>query len=1552
MEIIHIFVNGKKNLFMKHLYLLVLSIILGGHLMSQTIVPSGTTPNGTGTNVGSQFWVENTNSYTIRLFRINMQNNVSQVPLTQTFNVWFKPNAANSAPGALTAANGWTNAGSFVHNQKFGSLFPIVSNLAIDIPAGATYRIWVSSTNVMGYSVVNPGGGVVTNTVNGVTIKSGDSISWWGGVNNTGPADQLNPLAQFVGEIEFDSLLTCAGKPQVGNIIGTQGSCANDVKFYYLSGYKARNGITYQWQISTTSPTAGFANTGTNTTMLARTHGVTSEYLRCIATCGSLRDTTPVFADTLNPFYLCYCASFATDPDDTKIDSVIFSTTRTGSATTLCEVYTDYRGLPIPTLRAGESYNVDVVNGSCSGNFFTSTGAVFVDFNQNGVWDAAERLGTGWSATGLQQKFKSSLVIPLNPIALGITGLRVLHREGLGTTPPTSANMCGVYTWGETEDYLVRIIKDSNDIRMDSITGLANGCDLGNTNINFKATNIGYKTMNPLVVSYSVNGGTPITENFASLAPGVTASYTFATPANLAGNGIKVIKVWHQNSLDTNKKNDTQVFTIYSYPTPPNLTPIHDTVCIGSAFTTFTAASNPPFMTRWYTDAATNTEVATGNTLVVNNPTATSVRYAKSVFIVNGKVGPTAITPSIADASPVGQGLLFNVMRNKVRINSVKVRFSQAGVAAIEIRNPANAVLQTTSFLVLTANTDVTVPLNIDLPIGTGYRMLVNATSGQAYSIAGYSGFPQMIPGVISITGNTNTFTPPRYNYFFDWDVTYDACSSSVVAVNSVYLNGVNAPLMTLSKDTSICEYPIAIFNANLNMNDTTSRYLWSTGSTNRTISVVSSGLYKVTITNYWGCKSVDSIKATVYPSPIFELGNDTTICSGKTLRLITGFSNAGYSHSWGLRYAKGPLPASANQNLNALNKGIMFNVLRDGLVFRNFKTRLNITGSSPATLGFAIRDAANVTYFSKTVQIPASMNNKDVIIDIEKIIPKGNDYKILLTSLTSNATIASVNSFTGFPIIEPNIITINSDESQGTNNYHYFFEWQLSHKLDPSDQMEPYYNVSSPGWYYGYIFNTNVGCGYEDDRLVSMVPSPNAFLGKDTFACNNSPITIKAPNPGTYTYLWDNGLATPTRTVNTNGINKVWVKVTDISNAYGCTTVDTVMVTLASLAKPNLGADVITCNNPYSINITPDPLLEYRWSNGGTTNNIKVNESNDYVLTVTQVNTTCSYMDTVKVTIRSNPPINLGADIVTCKNDPITITANTGWTTYAWSNGFNVNKITVIPTPGTSTYTLTVTGPCGNETVTKNIKYTAGVPDVTLPEDKIVCTPEILTIPNPGAGYNVLWSTKDTSLSITVDKTGTYWVSISNECGSKSDAIRIIFDTIPIPDFIANWTGTSGPLTFASFTNKSINAVSYSWNFGDDSTSADKHPTHIYKVRKEYTVKLTVKNSCDSTVTFTKIIDLTKKPSGIQASQLYEISVFPNPAINMFTVKHPDALSQDYSLELITIDGRIVRVLSEKFDSNGEINVPISDIAEGSYILRIIDKNGHQELKKLSIIK
>lgn len=1392
MQIIRIFVNGKKYLFMKQVYVFCILVgVLFNKASSQLVV--STTHVGNNSQNGIAFAVLNNNAHNVRIFGINGAMAAASATTSSAIDVWFKKISKFGPRGLVNAANGWTNAGTFTINRLYTTVTPLISNLAINIPGDDTFMIFVGSSQAIAYETLTLAAGINTFTNAGFNLLTGDSVSYGGDANNTAP---FHPRG-FVGDVVFFQLDTCNAKPTVGSITSLegQGFCNGTNKLYYLTGFVPKHGITYQWQSSPTL-TGTYTNVGTNTTMYTRT-AAASAFIRCIATCGTNRDTTPVFRDTLNPFYLCYCAPNPTPVAGNwgSIESVEFATTSTANTASTCESYTNYRGLPIPKVRAGEPLNIKVRNKHCSTNANSAANA-WLDLNRNGTFDAGELVPGGFVLGNAPATVQKSIQIPLaNPI--GITGFR-FNLNAQGGTLPT--NPCAPIntSWAEIEDYLVDIIRDSNDIRIDSITGLADGCDLGNTNITFKATNIGIKTMDPLVVKYSVNGGTPVTQNFASLAPGITATHTFTTQANLAGNGPKVIRVWHQNVLDTNKKNDTQVFTIISHPTPPNLVIVDDTVCAGSDYTSFNATSNPPFMTRWYTDATALNEIATGNSLIVNNPTASATRFAKSVYTINGGVGPKTMAPitNVWGNDALNTGLTFNIMRNKVKINSVKVRFTQAGVAAMEIRNPANTVVFSKSFLVNSANTDVTITIDSVYPIGTGYRMLLtsvpNNNADIVAAINGFTNFPLTIPGVISITGNTNTVTPPRYNYFFDWDVTYDACSSPVVAVNSVYLGGVTAPLKTLYKDTFFCQFPTVFLDAN----NSGSTYKWHDGSAGRTIQVTNSGIYKVTITGPEGCKTIDSSKIAMRSSPIFAIGNDTTICSDKTVRLKSGFSNAGFNHVWN-------------------------------------------TGS-----------------------------------------------------------------------------------------------------------LEPFIEVNSPGQYYVDVFNTNSQCGYRDTIVVNMVPKPNAFLGKDTFACNNTPITINAPNPGTYSLLWDDGTAGPNRTITANGQTKVSVLVTDLSNVYGCQASDTVMVTLSSLSKPNLGADVVTCDNPYNLSITPDPILEYRWSNGDTKSNIKVTESNDYVLTVTQVNTTCSYMDTVKVTIRSNPPLDLGPDIVTCKDDPIVITANTGWTTYAWSNSFNVNKITVTPSLGSS-YTLTVTGPCGTKTATKNILYTPDVPVVNLPADMVVCEPTTLSITNPGPGFNVKWSTDETTTSITVDKTGTYWVSISNECGSKSDAVRVIFDTIPTPDFVVNWSGK-----FASFSNKSVNAVSYSWEFGDDSTSTDKHPTHLYDTLKEFSVKLTVKNSCDSSVSITKSIDLRKKPSGIHNFQVETISVYPNPSSDYFTIKHSNAIHQEYSFELITMDGRLVKSNSERFDSNGEVKIQVNDISEGSYILRITDENGIQELKKLTILK
>lgn len=59
-----------------------------------------------------------------------------------------------------------------------------------------------------------------------------------------------------------------------------------------------------------------------------------------------------------------------------------------------------------------------------------------------------------------------------------------------------------------------------------------------------------------------------------------------------------------------------------------------------------------------------------------------------------------------------------------------------------------------------------------------------------------------------------------------------------------------------------------------------------------------------------------------------------------------------------------------------------------------------------------------------------------------------------------------------------------------------------------------------------------------------------------------------------------------------------------------------------------------------------------------------------------------------------------------------------------------------------------------------------------------------------------------------------------------------------PIASFSVNATNLKAP-SKVSFTNASSNAISYSWQFGDGSTSFEQSPSHVYELPGTYTVKL-----------------------------------------------------------------------------------------------------------------
>ena len=102
------------------------------------------------------------------------------------------------------------------------------------------------------------------------------------------------------------------------------------------------------------------------------------------------------------------------------------------------------------------------------------------------------------------------------------------------------------------------------------------------------------------------------------------------------------------------------------------------------------------------------------------------------------------------------------------------------------------------------------------------------------------------------------------------------------------------------------------------------------------------------------------------------------------------------------------------------------------------------------------------------------------------------------------------------------------------------------------------------------------------------------------------------------------------------------------------------------------------------------------------------------------------------------------------------------------------------------------------------------GTPTVSLGPDRATCSSTTIDAGNVGAVY--LWSTSATTQTITVSTPGTYWVQVTNACGSGYDTI-VISNTPTTPGTI---TGSASVCPNQSGLTYSITAVSgavsYNW--------------------------------------------------------------------------------------------------------------------------------------------
>ncbi|MEZ5108373.1 MAG: GEVED domain-containing protein [Bacteroidia bacterium] len=252
--------------------------------------------------------------------------------------------------------------------------------------------------------------------------------------------------------IDITAAPACAGTPNPGNTLSTDlNVCSTDNITLSLQNNPIETGYSYQWQVSTVSATGPWTNVGTNANTYSTSQTVTTWY-QCVVTCangGASAASTPVQVNQNGPT-ACYCTPSYTSYDNDYISNVTLNTINNTTGYAPNPSYTDYSSTIQTTLIQGNSYTISVTNG---GGYTEYVGA-WIDFNQDGAFDAGEQILNTTAGSGLA--VSNSFTVPLSAVS-GNTVLRVTLQYGSAATPcPTSG-------WGEAEDYGI-ILGDPNCI--------------------------------------------------------------------------------------------------------------------------------------------------------------------------------------------------------------------------------------------------------------------------------------------------------------------------------------------------------------------------------------------------------------------------------------------------------------------------------------------------------------------------------------------------------------------------------------------------------------------------------------------------------------------------------------------------------------------------------------------------------------------------------------------------------------------------------------------------------------------------------------------------------------------------------------------------------------------------------------------------------------------------------------------------------------------------------------------------------------------------------
>jgi hypothetical protein len=156
---------------------------------------------------------------------------------------------------------------------------------------------------------------------------------------------------------------------------------------------------------------------------------------------------------------------------------------------------------------------------------------------------------------------------------------------------------------------------------------------------------------------------------------------------------------------------------------------------------------------------------------------------------------------------------------------------------------------------------------------------------------------------------------------------------------------------------------------------------------------------------------------------------------------------------------------------------------------------------------------------------------------------------------------------------------------------------------------------------------------------------------------------------------------------------------------------------------------------------------------------------------------------------------------------------------------------------------------------------------------------------------------------------------------------------------------------TVATFTNTSVGATTYAWDFGDGNTSSTTSPVHTYSNSGTYTVTLTATNgNCESIDSFDVVITIAaiEELSTVSLAKMY-----PNPASDIVNIELNLKENSDITLSIVDNSGKVIQVETASLLEGKNIQtLNTSTLRSGYYNVVISTENTVAKTIKLAINK